>query len=107
MPPSSCIQADIVKLIAEKQEYELWVDNVRFSDLPSYDEYVVEQVRDAVVFICVRHEKYLFLIPNVLVLLCAGEEAKHQNSIEGTLPQAAAEVGAAIRPQKCGKGGPG
>eukprot|EP00750_Incisomonas_marina_P016804 INCI19564.1.p1 GENE.INCI19564.1~~INCI19564.1.p1 ORF type:complete len:375 (+),score=79.98 INCI19564.1:141-1265(+) len=37
------VKADIVNLIAEKHEYELYVDNVRFGNLPSYDEYVVEQ----------------------------------------------------------------
>jgi hypothetical protein len=35
-------QADIVSLIGEQQEYELWVDNVRYSNLPSFNEYVVE-----------------------------------------------------------------
>ena len=37
-------QADIVNLIADKHEYELWVDNVRFGDLPTYDSYVLEKV---------------------------------------------------------------
>ena len=43
-----------MNLIAENHEYELWVDNVRFGNLPSYDEYVVEQVRRLYVRIRVR-----------------------------------------------------